>query len=162
VGTVRLFVEQAKRLARRLPASAPAPIQATLVTADMAAPVLRQLAQSLNEIENVYLNVCVVQNRFFGGDIRVAGLLTAQDVGEQLRAFPDCRQTIYLPTICLRDGALFLDDATVDDVRQDTARDIRVVDPTPNALAAALGLIRPPRPTGRASSRITEASTTNR
>jgi len=121
------------------------PVEATLVTAEMAAPAIRQLAQRFSAIENVSVNVCVVQNRFFGGDIRVAGLLTAQDVREQIQSFQDCRQTVFLPKICLRDGALFLDDVTVDDLRRETGLDVRVVDPSPSSLAADLGLVRNPQ-----------------
>ena len=59
-----------------------------------------EASDRLNRIENVEVNVCVVKNQFFGGDIHIAGLLTATDISAQLRAFPDCRQTIYLPKIC--------------------------------------------------------------
>lgn len=141
IGTVRLFLEGAKQVARRLPDRVPVPVSATLVTAEMPAPVIQEFAGRLNRIEGVDINVCVVKNDFFGGDIHIAGLLTATDILAQLRAFPGCRQTVYLPKICLRDETLFLDDATLEDARRESGLDLRAVGNTPRDLAAALGLI---------------------
>lgn len=146
IGTVRLFLEDARQVVRRLPARVPVPIRATLVTAEMPAPYVCRFAARLNQIDNVYINVCVVQNRFFGGDIRIAGLLTATDILEQLRAFPDCQDTVYLPERCLRDRYLFLDDVTLEEARRMSGRDLRVVGSRPRDLADALGLIRSVRP----------------
>ncbi|HZT42299.1 MAG TPA: DUF512 domain-containing protein [Chthonomonadaceae bacterium] len=145
IGTVRLFLEGVKQVARRLPAKALIPVSATLVTAEMPAPVVRAFAERLNEIEGVDLNVCVVKNDFFGGDIHIAGLLTATDILAHLRTFPGCRQTVYIPAICLRDETLFLDDLTLEDARQESGLDLRAVGSTPRDLAVALGLL-PPAP----------------
>lgn len=142
IGTARLFLENAKQTARHLPAAARTPVSATLVTAEMPATLVERYAQSLNAIENVDVNVCVVRNEFFGGDIHIAGLLTAQDILAQLQRFPDCRQTVYLPHICLRNDSLFLDDITLEDARTQSGLDLRVVRNTPRDLAEALGLVR--------------------
>ena len=143
IGTVRLFLEDAKKAARKLPASVLVPVEATLVTAEMPAATVQAFADRLNAIENVHVNVCVVKNDFFGGDIHIAGLLTAQDILAHLRAFPNCHSTVYLPDICLRDGTLFLDDVTLDEARQESGLDLRGVGNTPRALCEALGLLRP-------------------
>lgn len=145
IGTVRLFLEGARRLQRRLPACAPTPLSATLVTAELPAPVIQKFADRLNRIPGVDLNVCTVQNRFFGGGINIAGLLTAQDIRAQLATFPT-RPTVFLPDICLRDGSLFLDDITVEEMRRETRLDIRVTGTGPRDLAAAMGLLPPARP----------------
>ena len=143
IGTVRLFLESARQVGKRLPESVPIPVQATLVTAEMPAPVVQEFAERLNRIQGVDVNVCVVKNKFFGGDIHIAGLLTATDILEQLQAFPECRQTVYLPQICLRDGTVFLDDVTLEEARQTSGLDLQAVGNTPRALSEALGLIRP-------------------
>jgi putative radical SAM enzyme (TIGR03279 family) len=140
IGTVRLFLENARQVERRLPERVPIPVEATLVTAEMPAPVVRAFADRLNRIAGVQINVCVVTNEFFGGDIHIAGLLTATDILNQLRAFPDCKQTVYLPQICLRDANLFLDDQTLEEARRESGRDLRAVGNTPRDLATALGL----------------------
>ena len=109
----------------------------------MPAGVVRAFADRLNQIEGVDVNVCMIHNRFFGGDIHIAGLLTAQDILEQLQELPDRRETIYIPKICLRDETLFLDDVTLEQARQESGLDLRAVGNRPRDLAAALGLIRP-------------------
>jgi putative radical SAM enzyme (TIGR03279 family) len=144
IGTVRLFLDNAKSLESRLPSRAKQPVKATLVTAELPSGVVRGLADRLNRIEGVELNVCVVKNEFFGGGINIAGLLTAQDILAQLNRFP-AHETVYIPSICLRDDTLFLDDRTLDDVREETGRDLRVVGTRPRDLATALGLLPPER-----------------
>ena len=140
IGTVRLFLDDARSLERRLPESAPNPVSATLVTAELPAGIVRGFADRLNRIQGVDLNVCVVKNHFFGGGINIAGLLTAQDILAHLTRFP-ARETVYIPSICLRDGNLFLDDCTVEELRAESGRDIRVTEPSPRDLASALGLL---------------------
>jgi putative radical SAM enzyme (TIGR03279 family) len=158
IGTVRLFLDNAKSLEARLPVRASSPVEATLVTAELPSGVVQDLANRLNRIEGVDLNVCVVKNEFFGGGINIAGLLTAQDILTQLDRFP-ARETIFIPSICLRDDTLFLDDRTVDEVREETGRDIRVVGTRPRDLVTALGLLPPERKRQFAHHWLSEAET---
>jgi putative radical SAM enzyme (TIGR03279 family) len=143
IGTMRLFKEGARSVSRRLPDFIPLPVSATLVTAEMPAQVVQEFAARLNRIRNVDVNVCVVANSFFGGDIHIAGLLTAQDILARLEQFEGCRETVYIPRICLRDDDLFLDDVTLEEARAISGLDLRAVGNTPQHLAEALGLIRP-------------------
>jgi putative radical SAM enzyme (TIGR03279 family) len=141
IGTVRLFKESARSVSRRLPARVETPINATLVTAEMPAGVVQELADRLNQIENVSVNVCVIKNNYFGGDIHIAGLMTAADIVEQVAAFEQCHETVYLPRICLREDGLFLDDLTLEDVTASLQKDVRTVGNSPRELAVAMGLV---------------------
>jgi putative radical SAM enzyme (TIGR03279 family) len=152
IGTLRLFIDNLKQLSMRLPHRAARPIAATLITAEMPARQVQELADRLNRVQDVQINVCVVQNRFFGGDIHIAGLLTARDILEQLADFAERHPAIYIPTICLRDAELFLDDVTLAEARQQSGLDLRVTGNSPRELAAALGLL-PPLRTQRGGSR---------
>jgi putative radical SAM enzyme (TIGR03279 family) len=145
IGTVRLFLEDARAVSRRLPPRVEAPVRATLVTAEMPAPTIQRFADRLNQIEGVEVNVCVVTNEFFGGDIHIAGLLTAQDILSQLGRFQERHGTVYIPQICLRDGLVFLDDVTIEEAREQSGLDVRVVGNRPRDLAEALGLLAPGR-----------------
>jgi putative radical SAM enzyme (TIGR03279 family) len=159
IGTVRLFREDARAVSRRLPERSETRISATLVTAEMPASTIQRFADRLNKIENVDVNVCVVKNDFFGGDIHIAGLLTAQDILAHLRKFPVAQRAVYLPEICLRDRTTFLDDVTLDEARRESGLDLRVVGNRPRDLAMELGLLPPTRrsyPTSR--SWVTEES----
>ncbi len=144
IGTVRLFLDNAKSLESRLPARAPLPVRATLITAELPANIVRSFADRLNRITDVDVNVCVVKNDFFGGGINIAGLLTAQDIIAHLDRFP-AHETVYIPGICLRDDSLFLDDYTLEQIREETGRDIRVAGARPRDLITALGLLPPER-----------------
>lgn len=144
VGTSRLFLEDLRRLERRLPPIAPQPVRVTLVTAEIAADLVQRLAARLCAVQGVEANVCVVQNRFFGGGIDIAGLLTGQDIAEQVQAF-GAHDHLALPDICLRDRSTFLDDWTTADVERATGRQLLVTGKRPTDLAADLGLIPAPR-----------------
>lgn len=51
----------------------------TILTGEMFAPILREKVDGLNDILGARLSVLAVPNTYFGGDVAVAGLLTAQD-----------------------------------------------------------------------------------
>jgi putative radical SAM enzyme (TIGR03279 family) len=144
IGTVRLFLEDAKKVERQLPDRSIDPVSATLVTSELPAEIIRSFAARLNRIDGVDVNVCVVKNEFFGGGINIAGLLTAQDILAALDGFP-VKKTVFLPGICLRDEYLFLDDVTLDDLRRDSGRDICVGGTSPSDLAVAMGVLSAPR-----------------
>lgn len=144
IGTVRLFLDNARSLERRLPARAEKPVKATLVTAELPAEIVKRFAERLNRIDGIDLNVCVVKNRFFGGGINIAGLITATDLLEELESFP-VHETIFVPSICLRDDHLFLDDYTIEGLREETGRDFRATGTKPRDLVTALGLLPPER-----------------
>jgi putative radical SAM enzyme (TIGR03279 family) len=156
IGTLRLFSDNLKQIALRLPQVAPAPVAATLITAEMPARQVQALADRLNQVQGVAVNVCVVKNRFFGGDIHIAGLLTATDILAALAEFPDRHPVVYIPTICLRDERLFLDDITLDEARQRSGIDIRATGNSPRELAVALSLLPPVRGRHSASRWIME------
>ena len=139
VGTVRLFLNRAYDVARRLPDRLERPVQMTLVTGELPAQVIQRFAHTLQRVQGVELNVCVVKNRFFGGTVSVAGLLTAQDIADALAQFP-AYPTVVLPSICLRDGTLFLDDVTVEQFEAQIERRVLVVEPHPSALWRAIRL----------------------
>ena len=86
VGLVRLFLEDWARMKRRLRRQAPrmAVSGATLVTGLAFEPHLAWMARDLGELLGITCRATGVENRFFGEQVTVAGLLTARDVVEQL------------------------------------------------------------------------------
>lgn len=80
-------------------------------TGEYAAPLLRTL---LNEHGFGDVAVKAVANDYFGGNIKVAGLLTGADLARALERVDD--STICLvPDVCLSEGR-FLDGLTIDDL----------------------------------------------
>lgn len=83
----------------------------TVITGEYAAPILRELFDShgYGDVE-----VLAVKNTYFGGNIKVAGLLTGHDLSIALRDIePDT--LCLLPDVCLSEGR-FLDGLTLDDL----------------------------------------------
>jgi len=81
------------------------------VTGEYAAPILRNLLD-----DSGYQDVAIVavQNTYFGGNIKVAGLLTGHDLTRVLQDLPES-STCLLPDVCLSEGR-FLDGLTLDDL----------------------------------------------
>ena len=141
VGMVRLFQDDVKKVARRLPARLPQPRTATLVTGELAAPFLNNLADTFNQVENLNVNVCAVHNTFFEGNISIAGLLTGHDVAEALHKMgDDLGERVVLPSIMLRDPDrdIFLDDMTLSEFESKIGREVHVVERMPSAAAKAI------------------------
>ncbi len=83
----------------------------TVITGEYAAPILRGLFDSHGFAE---VDVLAVKNSYFGGNIKVAGLLTGQDLSAALSDIaPDT--LCLLPDVCLSEGR-FLDGLTLDDL----------------------------------------------
>ena len=83
VGMVRSFREEFARLLRRVekrpPAGGPR-LYGTVLTGTLFAPVLKQLVGRLNEAAGTRLRVVAVENKYFGSEIVVAGLMTGECV----------------------------------------------------------------------------------
>lgn len=72
-----------------------------------------------DRFNNVKINVIGIKNNFFGGGVDVSGLVTGQDLLAQLKD-KDLGDKLLIPQVMLRsDGDLFLDDISIDDVREE-------------------------------------------
>lgn len=141
VGLVRQFLDDHARIARRLPGSVAHARSATLVTGELAAPLVGDLADTLNRVEGVSANVAAVHNSFFEGNISVAGLLTGRDIVDHLRGMGrELGERVIIPSIMLRDPDrdIFLDDMTLPQFSEAIGREVCVVDRMPSAAAEAI------------------------
>jgi NifB/MoaA-like Fe-S oxidoreductase len=99
-----------------------------IITGEYAAPLLREL---LDEHDFDDVKIITVENRYFGGNIKVAGLMTGQDLQRALAHVP-ARLTCLLPDVCLSEGR-FLDGLGVEDlphpvnIVRTTGQDLRAV-----------------------------------
>lgn len=95
IGLARVLLDQWARVRHRLqPSSAEASL--SLVTGELAAPMLRRFATEMADRAGTKVHVVAVRNSFFGPSVNVAGLLTAADVVEALRA-AEPLGTVVLP-----------------------------------------------------------------
>lgn len=101
--------------------------EVVVLTGEYAAPLLREL---LDEHGFGDVQVQAVQNTYFGGNIKVAGLLTGHDLNRVLATISPATLCL-LPDVCLSEGR-FLDGLTLDDLAhpvitvRTTGHDLRV------------------------------------
>jgi putative radical SAM enzyme (TIGR03279 family) len=139
VGLVRLFLDDLEKLERRLPKSVPTPRSFTLATGEIAGPLVQKLADAMNRVANLRVNVCVIHNRFFEGNINIAGLIVGRDLVDALKDFPDPGDTVLIPSVMLRSGEeVFLDEMTLGDVNAAVGRPVIAVERTPTAAAEVM------------------------
>ena len=103
-----------------------------IVTGAYGAQVLEPLLPLLRDVSRAPVRLVPIENRFFGGNIGVTGLLTADDVATTLAAEP-AEGRYLLPDVVLSQGR-FLDGGTVADL----PRPVEVVPTDGTALVAAL------------------------
>lgn len=89
----------------------------SLATGRLAYPYLKRMLGRLREkFPNVLVRLYPIENHFFGERITVSGLITGQDLTEQLKG-KELGAALLLPCNMLRIGEeVFLDDFTVQDV----------------------------------------------
>jgi putative radical SAM enzyme (TIGR03279 family) len=108
-------VDGAPALGYRAPRGGQSPMRygedVMVITGEYAAPILRQLFD-----EHGYAEVAIlsVRNAYFGGNIKVAGLLTGQDLNNALAEIPQST-VLLLPDVCLSEGR-FLDGLNLQDL----------------------------------------------
>ncbi len=110
VGMVRRFKDEFRKQIHREWKPLPTPIRGTVVTGKIFHPILQDCTETMNAVLGTDLRCDLVENRYFGGGITVAGLLTGSDIHATLngRVHGDF---VVIPSesITGADG-LFLDD----------------------------------------------------
>ena len=128
VGMMRLLETEVKERLEQLEGDDRV-VNATVATGRLAAPYIGKMIKLVQEkFPNVQAEVYAVKNNFFGEKITVSGLITAADLMDQL-AQRDLGEKVLIPCNMLRSGEdVFLDDLTVEDVRQALKTEVVVVD----------------------------------
>lgn len=104
-------------------------VYGTIATGKLAAPFLKKFVDMIREkYPNIKISVQVISNHFFGEEITVSGLITGQDLCEQLKG-KTLGEKVLIPCNMLRSGEnVFLDDLTVEEVSKEIGTEIVVVD----------------------------------
>ena len=91
----------------------------TMVTGEAAYPFIKSIVDKvLKKWDNLECRVVAIKNDFFGGEITVAGLITATDIENQLKG-TKLGDELLIPSVMLRDGGdMFLDSVTLDELSQ--------------------------------------------
>jgi len=101
-------------------------ISVSVATGTSAAPFIERMLDLLaQKCHNIEYTVYPIENRFFGGGVNVAGLITGGDIIDQLQGKP-LADRLFITKCMLRAGEdVFLDDVRVPDVEK--ALGVRVV-----------------------------------
>ena len=121
VGMVRSFVTDAEKVLARGFASGRfrrGSLHGTVATGELFYPTLSRFVDRFNDRWGTRLKAIAVENRFFGNEITVAGLLSGSDI-------LGCRDEIegeflIVPEqACLKSGKIFLDDMSLIDLQRE-------------------------------------------
>ena len=91
-----------------------------MATGRLAYPTLKGFADKISaRFPNICVKVVAIRNDFFGETITVSGLVTGQDLLEQLLQLGESADTVLIPCNMLRSGEqVFLDDMTVSEISE--------------------------------------------
>lgn len=130
VGMVRSFREEFARLTRRLerrPPTDPAKLDGTILTGTLFEPVLSELVGGLNARFGTRLRVVAVENKYFGEEIVVAGLMTGECV-RAARARIEGDFVVIPKTAHKSDEPVMLDGTLLADLERDLGRRLFALD----------------------------------
>lgn len=112
VGMIRTFQDEIAKLRRRATRPAATSPRITLVTGELAAPALRELAEVLNEKQIARAEVAEIHNTYWGGNVACAGLLMGEEILSNLKG-RDCGDYVFLPPDAVDNQSRMLDDITL-------------------------------------------------
>jgi putative radical SAM enzyme (TIGR03279 family) len=117
IGQVALFRSQAVEALLEAEPMKRAVTVSTL-TGESFYPELQGYLEQLTEKTANTVHLYKIENKFFSGQVTVAGLLTGQDLLNHLRG-QELGEALLVPDVLLRDGEdLFLDDMTLSDLAE--------------------------------------------
>lgn len=118
VGLLRLLDTEYREAWSELPPerrrATPGGTRVAIACGKSAADFIRRLLRDC-PVAGTEIAVHALENTYFGPTVTVSGLITGGDLARQM-AGVDCN-AILITEVMLRDGALFLDDMTLDEVR---------------------------------------------
>lgn len=118
----------------------------TMITGEAAAGFFSNTVIPLfkTKLPRMNCSVKVIRNDYFGENITVAGLITGQDIINQIKN-ETLGDFLLIPSVMLRDDT-FLDDITVNDVEKETKTKVRICGPTPADMFEAITQKKAPYP----------------
>ncbi len=113
--------------------------EVSIATGAAAYDFICELAEMAEKrYNNIKCRVYKIINHFFGETITVAGLLTAQDIMEQLKGMPLGTELLLTSSMIMRDSDLFLDDYRIADVEKELNVKIRLTENDGSSLLNAI------------------------
>jgi len=90
-----------------------------LVSGVLGSKVLREyVLPDLQKVPNLELNILPIKNKFFGESVTVSGLLTGQDIIDQVAEQSSQYDAVFLPPRCINHNGVLLDDVTPEEIEE--------------------------------------------
>lgn len=136
VGMASLFLSRWQDCRHTLPAAAPK-AKIGVVTGAGGAAVLSGIMEEIRAASGADIELITVENRFYGPSVTASGLLTGSCIRAAVQ--PGKYDRLLLPANMLKfDCDVFLDDMAADQLATALDTEIRVVEPDPASLLAAV------------------------
>lgn len=145
IGIVRSMLDDASELATRFAVAAATMPDGTagrpvFLTGTLGAPVLHRVLETYAPAARA--QVVAVENRFFGGNVSVAGLLAAHDIVPAIVAHAESAQsgacTYFVPDLIFNADGVTLDDVNLAEICRRSGAQVRVVSSDAAGLLAGL------------------------
>lgn len=109
-----------------------------LLTGESAFGILETIADRMNLIEGLDLNIIVIKNSYFGGEVTVTGLLTGSDIIAGLGQDYAGKKVIIPEIVCKEGQDTLLDDISLDEIKAATGAEIVLIDGSASSLVKAV------------------------
>jgi len=128
VGVSRIFLDEIEEIDTEVISKIEGDI--VFITASLPFPWLNLLRKRLVLETSLNCNVVVVNNKFFGDKVSVSGLLTGCDILEAIRNYKRKADFFMIPSNCLNDEGVFLDELSVSDIERQSNKKVVVSPPS--------------------------------
>lgn len=143
VGMVPLFMKDAKLVERK--ARPIGPFRVTVVTGASAFDFVADFLARLGRVTGLEIIPVAVENRLFGEQVTVSGLVTGHDIVAALHDM-SIGEMLMIPDVMLKEGeGIFLDNMSLQELGKRLECKVTAFEATPQGLYQALGALRRPR-----------------
>lgn len=126
VGALRLLIDDFEKMKKKLPEALKTPAEYTFAVSPSAIKVFENIVSHLNKIKNLNCSIVELKNSFFGENVIVAGLITGNDLINQLK--DKNIKNLVIPSIMLRPFTEdFLDNITVASVQKELGCKVHII-----------------------------------
>ena len=128
VGTSRILLDDFMKNKHKLPEKLFKPKKFTIATGEIACKALNPIIAELNRIAGLEINLMPIKSNFWGESVTVSGLITGQDLIDNLLSISSEIENLIIPSIMLRKHTYdFLDDLTLQDIEEKLQIPIAVI-----------------------------------
>lgn len=129
VGASRLLLKDFNSRKAKLPQELSMPFSMTLATGQISFGVIKPIADELNKITNLNVDIIPIKSNFWGDNITVSGLITGNDLISNLMPAKEKISNLLIPSVMLRKFTdQFLDNISIDDVKNRLDTSITVIE----------------------------------